>query len=114
MTTERRRCARCGRGVIAGLSDAGFDVELDPTELDTLGELAVTVAGGATYTRHTWADSIAHRNGRTIRERPAGSRPRQAVHTTHDCARLAPTPRRSGRADRDDGGGVPDTDTPPF
>ena len=114
MSTERRRCKRCGRGVIAGLSDAGFDVELDPTELDTLGELAVTVAGGVTYTRHTWADAIAHRNGRTIRARPAGSQPRQAVHAAHDCERVAPTPRRSGRTGRDDGGGVPDTDAPPF
>lgn len=114
MTTSRRRCARCGGGVIAGLSALGFDVELDATELDPPGELAVTVAGGATYTRHTWADEIAHRPASTIRERPAGSRPRQAVHAAHDCARPSPTPRRSDRKDPDEGGGVPLGDDPPF
>lgn len=115
MSTERRRCSRCRRTVIAGLSEAGFDVELDPIELDPRGELAVTVAGGRTFTHYTWADRIGHRGADAIRRRPAGSRPRQAVRAAHDCARPSPTPPRSGEAARD-GGGVPpgDDDAPPF
>lgn len=114
VSTERARCSRCLGEVIAGHTEYGFAVELDPTELDPPGELAVAVAGGATFTWHTRADRITHRVGYTIRTRPAGTRPRQQVHAAHDCARPSPTPRRSGRIDPDDGGGVPDTGGPPF
>jgi len=114
MTPSRARCPRCLAEVIAGRTDAGFDVELDPTELDPLGELGVTVAGGVTYTRHTWAGVIAYRNPYAIRTRPAGSRPRQAVHAAHDCARPIPTPPRAAGTDRDEGGGAPLGDDPPF
>lgn len=113
MSTTRRRCSRCGRKVIAGLSESGFDVELDPIELDPRGELAVTVAGGRTFTHYTWADRIAHRGADAIRKRPAGSHPRQAVRAAHDCARPSPTPRRSSEAARDGGGVCSRGDDPP-
>jgi hypothetical protein len=112
MTTERRRCGGCRREVIAGLTASGFDVTLDPIELDPATELATTVAGGRTYTHHTWADRITHRDARAIRARPAGTQPRQAVRPAHDCARAWPTPPPADRAPRDEGGGV--DDPPPF
>lgn len=112
VSAERRRCERCRAEVIVGITELGFDVILDPRELDPAAELAALVAGGRTFTHHTWADAITHRYARVIRERPAMSRPRQAVLAAHRCGQPAPTPRRRRQADLDDGGGV--GEHPPF
>lgn len=77
------RCTH--KGTIEVLTASGFDVRLDPEVLDTLGELRAILAGRRTYTRHTYSGEVHHRPAYKIRERPAGSRPRQDVHAEHRC-----------------------------
>ena len=79
------RCPRCRSKVIEVLTESGFDVRLDPDPLDPLGELLAAMAGRSTYTRHVGSGAVHHRPARVIRERPAGTRPRQDVHPDHVC-----------------------------
>lgn len=85
---ERRPCPRCGRQVLAGLSNGGraaaLDVQLDPLELTPLGELDALHSGRLTWTVHHTGDVFA-RSTLTIEQRPAGQTWRQAVHADHVC-----------------------------
>ncbi len=82
-------CRVCGVDTIAGLTNGGralaLDVTLDATPLDPRGELEAAVAGCRTYTHHVVPGVLHVRSGRTIRQRPAGSQPRQTVHREHVC-----------------------------
>lgn len=84
--TSTGRCRRCRAPVIDVLTEAGFDLALDPAVLTPLGELRAAVAGHATFTRYTFSGAVHHRPAYKILERPAGTRPRQDVHAVHTCA----------------------------
>ena len=84
------RCPHAGATLV--LTEYGFDVRLDPEQLTPLGELRALVAGRATYTVHTSTGAVFHRGAYEIRQRPAGTRPRQEVHAEHACT---PTPREA-------------------
>lgn len=77
------RCTHHGTTMV--LTELGFDVRIDEETLDPIGELRATVAGLTTYTRHVGTGAVFHRGPGQIRERPAGTRPRQEVHAEHRC-----------------------------
>jgi hypothetical protein len=88
---EHGPCGRCGRDVIGGWSGTGqilsVQVTVDaapiPGPEQELRWLAV--AGCRTWTLHAVAAQLHPRSARTIRLRPAGTRPRQTVHPEHRC-----------------------------
>lgn len=90
-------CGRCGRLTIGGWSGTGELLSVQVTaDLDPLTtpeeELTALVAGCRTWTLHTVARQLEPRTARIIRQRPAGTRPRQTVHPDHRCT---PRPWRS-------------------
>lgn len=79
------RCPRCRVEVLDVRTVNGLDLTLEPETLDPLGELRAAVAGRSTYTRYPHSGAVHPRPAYKIRERPAGSRPRQDVHAAHRC-----------------------------
>lgn len=78
-------CPRCRLETVAGWSASGFMVRVDVQPLTPELELLALLAGRHTYTLHTWARELRHRPPRVIRQRPAGTTPRQTVHMDHQC-----------------------------
>lgn len=87
---NRRKCKRCG-AVTWPAEDhrgkGGLPVTLDPTPLDSMGELGALLVGRRTYTVHSNGDVYA-RTVHTIASRPAGRTLRQTVHADHACQNL--------------------------
>lgn len=84
---DRRKCSRCGATTWPasdGGNRGGLPVTLDPTPLDSMGELGALLTGRRTYTVHANGDVHA-RTVQTIRTRPAGAALRQTVHADHAC-----------------------------
>lgn len=90
---QQEKCKRCRQDTLAGQSNGGralaLDVRLDVDELDPAGELDAILSGRHTWTVHHRMDGMDawHRGSQEIRQRPAASRPRQAVHADHVCER---------------------------
>lgn len=81
---QAQRCGRCGAELLTGLC-AGIDVQVDAAPLSPIGELHAVLAGVRTCTLHVVAMELHPRGAQAIRERPAGTRPRQSVHSHHRC-----------------------------
>jgi len=96
MALTREPHNRCGADTIAGWSgngrSSGFQVRVDAQPLTPEQELLLILAGRRTWTLHTVADELHPRPARVIRQRPAGSTPRQTVHPDHVCT---PPPGRT-------------------
>jgi hypothetical protein len=86
---DHEPCNRCGRQIIGGWTRGGrllsFQVTVDADPLDSEQELAALVAGCRTWTLHTVPDELHPRTAWHIRNRPAGTIPRQTVHVDHQC-----------------------------
>ena len=82
-------CRRCRTPTFGGWSRNGRMaaelVTVDSQPLDPVQELRALVAGCRTWTLHTVARELHPRGPDAIRDRPAGTRPRQTVHATHVC-----------------------------
>jgi len=89
MSLTHATCRRCGRETIGGWSGTGqllsVQTTVDADPLTPEQELRVLVAGCWTWTLYTVAAQLHPRSARIIRQRPAGTRPRQTVHADHQC-----------------------------
>lgn len=84
---DTRKCSRCRASTWPAVDNggrAGLPVVLDPTPLDSMGELGALLTGRRTYTVHRNGDVHA-RTVQSIRGRPAGRTLRQTVHADHAC-----------------------------
>lgn len=78
-------CRHRAPEVIEARTSSGYDVKLDPAELDPLAELGATVAGRGTYSLRWVRGEVYPRSPYKIAHQPAGSDPFVRVHAEHRC-----------------------------
>lgn len=88
------RCRDCGTPTFGGWTaePCALLVTLDAQALNPEQELTALMAGCWTWTLHAVPFELTMRGARTIRQRPAGTRPRQSVHADHRCTAPWRTP----------------------
>ena len=97
-TPKARHCSRCGRAVIAAITDLGFEVAVEPTATTPAGELHTHLAGGETFAVLDHGE-LVRRDHRRIAYRDANHEP---THARHRCGHPPPEPSaryaKEGRA----------------
>lgn len=85
-TPKPRHCRHCGRAVIAAITDAGFEVAVEPTPTTPAGEFAVLYQGGRTYALLEHGEMV-WRSIHRIQFHDANNEP---THAMHECDKAAP------------------------
>lgn len=84
-----RRCLRCKASILTGLDDdrCALEAAVDPTPINSLGEVAVLMSGRMTWALHRqqgrWA--LDRREADQITTAPAGTGKREDVLPEHRC-----------------------------
>lgn len=85
-TPKPRHCRHCGRAVIAAITDAGFEIAVEPTPTTPAGELHTLINGGKTFAILDHAEMV-WRDIHRITYRDAN---KERTHAMHECEKRAP------------------------
>lgn len=85
-TPRARHCATCGRVVLAAITDAGFEVAVEPTPTTPAGELSVLMGGGETFALLPHGEMV-WRSQHRIAWADANS---ETTHAMHQCGKPPP------------------------
>lgn len=80
-TPKARHCRDCGRAVIAAITDAGFEVTVEPNATTPTGELTVLMNGGETFALLDHGEMV-WRSTHRIKYRDANN---ERAHAKHQC-----------------------------
>lgn len=84
-TPKPRHCRKCGRAVIAAITDLGFQIAVEPTPTTPRGELHVLMAGGRTFA--IIANTMIWRDQYRIAFHDANT---ETTHAMHQCGKAPP------------------------